>query len=83
MDSYLNGTFLGDLADEFGDDVSAENATSALAPAGGERHIAAPEYITLPGGIIMEKKTFLLLVAVIAGIAIYVCTRKKKKDSDE
>lgn len=78
MESYLGGTFLGDLADDMGDDVGAENATMALSPATGERVIAPVEYITLPGGIMMEKKAFYIIVAVIAGVAIYLATRKKK-----
>ncbi len=78
MESYLGGTFLGDLADDMGDGVGAENATMALSPATGE-HVAAPvEYITLPGGIVMEKKAFYIVVAVVAAIAIYLYTKKKR-----
>ena len=76
MPSYLDGTFLGDLGDEMGDDdLGAENATVALSPAQGER--APVEYVTLPGGIMMEKKAFYIAVAVIAAIAIYLYTKKK------
>jgi hypothetical protein len=80
VESYLNGTFLGDMADEFGDDLSADNATSALSPAGGER--APIEYITLPGGIMMEKKAFYIVVGILAAIAIYLYTKKKKASSE-
>ncbi len=77
MDSYLNGTFLGDLADDMGDDdLGAENATMPLAPAAGER--APAEMIALPGGIIMEKKTFYLLLGVAALVALYLAIKKKK-----
>jgi hypothetical protein len=75
VDSYLSGTFLGDLSDEFGDDLSADGATMALTPATGERQV---EYITLPGGIMMEKKSFYIVVGILAAIAIYLATRKKK-----
>lgn len=83
MDSYLDRTFLGDLADDMGDDIGAEMATVPMSAAAGERQIAQPEYITLPGGIIMEKKTFFMLVAVVAGIAIYLYTKKQKKADAE
>ncbi len=76
MDSYLNGTFLGDLADDMGDDISADGATMPLAPAQGEP--APPEMITLPGGIIMEKKTFYILLGLAALVALYFASRKKK-----
>ena len=82
MDSYLDNTFLGDLADDMGDDIGAEMATMPLSPANGERQLAEPEYITLPGGIIIEKKTFYMIVAAIAGVAIYLYTQKKKKKAD-
>ncbi len=80
MDSYLNGTFLGDLSDVFGDDLSADNATTALSPARGEAPPA--EYVTLPGGIMMEKKAFYIVVAILSAIAIYLATRKKKSSSE-
>ncbi len=83
MPSYLDNTFLADLSEEFGDDLSADNATMALVPAAGERQIAPPEYIQLPGGIVMEKKTFFLLVAVVAGVAIYLYSKKSKKSTTE
>jgi len=80
VDNYLSGTYLGDLSDDMGDDLSADNATTALSPARGERPPA--EYVTLPGGIMMEKKAFYLAVAVLAAIAIYLATRKKKSSSE-
>lgn len=79
MDSYLAGTFLGDLSDEFGDDLSADGATMALAPAAGERQVAQVEYVSLPGGIMMEKKSFYLIIGILAAVAIYLAVRKKKK----
>lgn len=79
MESYLSGTFLGDLSDEFGDDMGADGATMALAPAAGERQVAQVEYVTLPGGIMMEKKSFYIIVGILAAVAIYLATRKKKK----
>lgn len=78
MDSYLNGTFLGDIADDMGDDIGAENATMPLVPATGEGSSRERDMILLPGGIIMERKTFYFLLAVFAGVVIYMATRKKK-----
>jgi len=80
VDSYLQGTFLGDLADDMGDDVGAENATMALSPAGGERAVAQPEYIQLPGGIVMEKKAFYLIIGIVAAVAIYLYTKKRRSE---
>jgi hypothetical protein len=74
MPSYLDSTFLGDLGDEMGDDLGAENATMALTPAPGE--LAPLEYVRLPGGIMMEKQSFYIALLIAGFVALYLATKK-------
>lgn len=76
--TYLNGSYLEDLAGDMGDDVGAENATVALSPATGEQTPAQLDLIQLPGGIIMQRKTFWIIVAVIAAVGIYSYMKRSK-----
>lgn len=77
MPSYLDGGYLADLMSDLGDDVGAENATSALTPAPGEPEGGIPA-IRLPGGIIMRRDTFYLLLTVAVLIGIYLLVKRKK-----
>ncbi len=80
--SYLANNYLADLMGDMGDGFDAGNATVAMSPAAGERQLAPSEMIELPGGIIMQKKTFWLLVGVIAAIALYLYTSRNKRISE-
>jgi hypothetical protein len=77
--SYLNDTFLGAPADlgpvEIG---SAANLPSLAGDP--NQPIPADDNVRLPGGIVVPKKTFVLLVCalvVVVGIVWYLKTRKK------
>lgn len=66
-----------------GDELDADNATVALSPAHGEPNPnAVSEFIQLPGGIVMKKKTFWILVGIAASIAIYLYLQKNKKKTE-
>ncbi len=77
--SYLDNSFLADLAGDMGDDMDASNATVALSPAHGEHLPATQDLIQLPGGIIMQRKTFWMLVGLVAAVGIYLYMKRSKK----
>jgi hypothetical protein len=69
MQSYLSG-------DEF--EVDASQATSPLAPAFGDAPPAS-DLVTLPGGIVVPRKTLLTLLAVAAAVALFLYLRKRER----
>ncbi len=76
--SYLDENYLSALSEEL-PDGDAGHATMDLTPAAGENLGEEVEMITLPGGIIMAKKTFWLLVGVVAAAAIYMYLKRSKR----
>jgi hypothetical protein len=42
----------------------------------------AQEMVTLPGGIVMPKQTFWILVVAIS-VAVYLVMRKRKQEAEE
>ncbi len=74
MASYLESTYLGgdDLAD-----FDAGNATSSLSAAPGEA--GEQDLVTLPGGIVIPRKTLWLILGVLAVAALVVYMRKRDR----
>jgi hypothetical protein len=76
--SYLDDNYLSALAEEL-PDGDAGHATMSLTPAAGENLGEEGEMIVLPGGIIMKKQTFWLLVGAVAAVAIYLYMKRSKR----
>lgn len=72
MDSYLEGSYLGESGVVPQQPQPAAVLTPAHPPA------LAGEMISLPGGIVMQKKT-LLLVALAVAALLYLAYRKSQK----
>jgi hypothetical protein len=79
MPSYLDDTYLGQAEDDATTEVGSADNLPALRQ---DNLPSVPEFITLPGGITMPRKTALILLAVAIAIAIWVYTRSRKKGSD-
>lgn len=79
--SFLENNYLADLMSDMGDELDADNATVALSPANGEQNPVS-EFIQLPGGIVMKKKTFWILVGILASVAIYMYLQRNKKKTE-
>ena len=78
--SYLEENYLGDalvapmqLPKELTDQL--RNDTMSLA----DNAPVPPDYVRLPGGIVMKKSTALILGAVIVVAVVWYMTKKKKK----
>ena len=71
QDSYLSGSYLG--GSELGQLMEAapqDHQAYAVAP--------AEDLVQLPGGIILPKRTLLIIGAVIAAAAFYVWQKRRK-----
>ncbi len=62
-----------------GPDVDAGGATSALYPAPGDLAGEPSADITLPGGIVIPRKTLLLILAALAVAALIMYVRKRER----
>ncbi len=79
MPSYLEDSYLGGLNEEFAE-LGAENATSPLSPAPGEEGYApGNEMVTLPGGIVLPKKTLWLILGTVAVVLLIMHLRKRDR----
>jgi hypothetical protein len=77
---YLDGgSYLGEGEFLDGD---ARGATSELFPALGD-DATSTEMITLPGGIVMPKKTFWAIVVLLAVITLIVIVKKRRAAAAE
>lgn len=77
MSSYLLSNYLAGEGEDYGD---AGNATISLTPAAGESlgDDAGIEMITLPGGIMLPKKTAMIIIGIVVAAAIILYVKKRK-----
>ena len=71
--SYLSGTYLDEEVD-----YDADRATVGLSPALGDDPTS--EMITLPGCVILPRKTFWIVVAALVVIALILIIKKMTAD---
>ena len=72
MDSYLQGSYLG-VSGVMPTEPQPAAVLAAQPPA-----LAGDELISLPGGIVLPKKTLLLIAVGVAAI-LFIAYRKKQK----
>ncbi len=77
MPSYLDDTFLGGAEDGNYEIGAADNLPAVRQD---QQMVPAPDMITLPGGIVIPKKTALILAVVIAIAIWWAMKSKAKKD---
>jgi hypothetical protein len=75
--SYLSGSYLDDDAE-----FDAGNATGALQPALGEAPVEG-EQITLPGGIMLPKKTFYVVIGILILLVILAIIKRSRDTKPE
>lgn len=74
MDSYLQGSYLG----ESGLQIPSEPQPAAVLQPRAPQALAGTDVVQLPGGIVLPKKT-LIWVAIITAALLYLAYRKKQK----
>lgn len=75
MSSYLADTFLGAPADDPSVQIGSAGNLSPMTPDGPPK--PEQQLIRLPGGIVLPKRTAMILLAVIVIVALYLLLRKK------
>lgn len=77
--SYLNDTYLGAPADLGPVEVGSASNLPSLAGDPSQPPTPADDMVRLPGGIVIPKKTFAIIVGalIVVGIIWYLKTRKK------
>jgi hypothetical protein len=80
MSTYLDETFLGRPADL---GAIETGSASNLPSVGGDPNrppMPADDNVRLPGGIVIPRKTFVLIVGALVAIAIVWYLKSRKKD---
>jgi hypothetical protein len=83
MPSYLDDTYLGQAVDDSTTEIgSADNMPAVRQDGVVVAQGAGTEMITLPGGIVMPRKTAMILLAIAIAIGIYIYLQRKKRKDD-